>query len=81
MKHEILKPIQKQWLEWLLGDGYEWMGKYINAPGNHQRINWTYVNGIYDVATKQLLNFLLGFFKRDIEAQKMWREFQTYKTK
>ena len=80
MKHEILKPKQRDWLEWLLGDGRDWTTIHINAPENHQRIIWSYVNGIYDVGTKQLLNFLLIRFNENEEAKKDWRNFQKYKT-
>lgn len=79
MKHEILKPIQKQWLEWLLGDGLGWMSIHINAPDNHQRIIWSYVNGIYDVGTKQLLNYLLAEFNKNSFAKRDWKDFLRYR--
>jgi len=80
MKHEILKPKQRDWLEWLLGDGRYWMAIHINAPENIERIRWTCINGIYEVGTKQLLNFLLIRFNENEEAKKDWRNFQKYKT-
>ena len=81
MKHQKITPLQREWLEWLLTSGWDWLNYRINATSNHQRINWTYVNGIYDVATRQLLNFLLTFFNRDKEAQRSWREFLKHKVK
>lgn len=80
MKHEILKPKQRDWLEWLLGDGKDWMTIHIIALPNVERIRWTCINGIYDVATKQLLNFLLIRFNENEQAKKDWRNFQKYKT-
>ena len=81
MKHEVLKPKQREWLEWLLGDGKDWLAFHINAPENIQRIRWTCINGIYDVRTRQLLNFLLNRFNENEWAKKQWMIYNKWKVK
>jgi len=72
MKHKVLLPIQKKWIEWLLGDGWDWMNVRGNAKDNHIHLNWTWVNGVYDVRTEQLLNHLLKEFNNDEEIKRQW---------
>jgi hypothetical protein len=72
MKHKVLLPIQKKWIEWLLGDGWDWMNIHIEAKDNHQVLNWTWVNGLYDIRTEQLLNHLLKEFNNDEEIKQQW---------
>jgi hypothetical protein len=72
MKHKVLLPIQKKWIEWLLGDGWDWMNIRGNTKDNHIHLNWTWVNGVYDVRTEQLLNHLLKEFNNDEEIKRQW---------
>ena len=72
MKHKVLLPIQKKWIEWLLGDGWDWMNVRGNVKDNHILLNWTWVNGVYDVSTEQLLNHLLKEFNTDEEIKRQW---------
>jgi hypothetical protein len=43
-----------------------------NAKDNHIHLNWTWVNGVYDVRTEQLLNHLLNEFNNDEEIKRQW---------
>ena len=75
MKHKVLLPIQKKWIEWLLGDGWDWMHVHIEekeSKVNHILLNWSYVNGLYDIRTEQLLNHLLKEFNTDEEIKQQW---------
>ena len=72
MKHKVLQPIQKKWIGWLLGERWMWLNIHINAQANHQRLNWSYTTGLYDVRTEQLLNFLLNKFNEDDGIKREW---------
>jgi len=72
MKHKVLQPIQKKWIEWLLGERWMWLNIHINAEANHLRLYWSYTTGLYDIRTEQLLNHLLKEFNTDEEIKHQW---------
>ena len=37
MKHEVLKPIQKEWLGWLIKDEWDWMIRTKVQADNHRQ--------------------------------------------
>jgi hypothetical protein len=80
-EYKKLRPNQKRWLEWLLGDGWGWTTIHINAPNNHERLKWAYHTGIYDEGTKPLLNFLLNRFNENEVAKKDWIIYNKWKIK
>jgi hypothetical protein len=72
MKHKVLQPIQKEWLGWIIKDHWDWLKGKIDAELNHQRLNWTYETGLYDAITKQLLNYILTEFHKDLSFKYEW---------
>lgn len=73
MNHQILTLRQKKWLGWIITNQWEWLNIHINAPANHQKLNWTYTTGLYDISTKELLNFILNRFNEDEVTKAFWR--------
>lgn len=74
MKHEVLKPIQKEWLGWLLQERRRWLRGKVDSVRDHQRLDWSHSSGLYDVATKQLLNVILKEFNEDKEISNEWNK-------
>ena len=74
MKHQALKPIQKEWLGWLLQERRRWLWGKVDSVGDHQRLDWSHSVGLYDVATKQLLNAILKEFNEDKEISNEWNK-------
>ena len=73
MKHDVLKPIQKEWLGWLIKDEWDWMIRTkVRAADHHQKLDWTYTTGLYDVSTKGLLIYILEEFNDDIQIKHRW---------
>ena len=73
MKHDVLKPIQKEWLGWLIKDEWDWMIRTkVRAGDHHQKLDWTYTTGLYDVSTKGLLIYILEEFNDDIQIKHRW---------
>lgn len=81
MRHKTLTPNQKEWLGWIIKEYWDWLHIHINAPTNHQRLNWSYTTGFYDVVTGELLNFIRNRFNEDEEAKKQWKEYNNWKVK
>jgi hypothetical protein len=73
MKHKVLLPIQKEWIGWLLTDGRDWMDIHVESKDTVIHLNWSWVNGVYDMRTEQLLNLLLNRFNEDEEIRKQWQ--------
>lgn len=71
MKHKVLQPIQKEWIGWLLDEGKHFL-KGKGDELNHQLLNWSWVNGVYDIRTEQLLNHLLKEFNKDEGIKRKW---------
>lgn len=73
MKHDVLKPIQKEWLGWLIKDEWDWMIRTkVRAADHHQKLDWTYTTGLYDVSTKGLLIYILEEFNDDTQIKHRW---------
>jgi hypothetical protein len=73
MKHEVLKPIQKEWLGWLIKDEWDWMIRTkVQASNHRQQLAWTYTSGVYDASTKGLLTYILEEFNEDSQVKHRW---------
>jgi hypothetical protein len=72
MNHQTLTLLQKKWLGWIIANQWDWLNIHINAPANHQKLNWTYTTGLYDISTKGLLNFILNRFNEDEGIKREW---------
>ena len=73
MKHEVLKPIQKEWLGWLIKDEWDWMIRTkVQADNHRQQLAWTYTSGVYDASTKGLLTYILEEFNEDEQVKHRW---------
>lgn len=73
MKHEVLKPIQKEWLGWLIKDEWDWMIRTkVRADNHRQQLAWTYTSGVYDASTKGLLTYILEEFNEDSQVKHRW---------
>ena len=73
MKHEVLKPIQKEWLGWLIKDEWDWMIRTKVRADNHlSKLDWTYTTGLYDTSTKGLLTYILEEFNEDSQVKHRW---------
>ena len=73
MKHNVLKPIQKEWLGWLIKEEWDWMIQTkVRADNHHQTLDWTYTTGLYDVSTKGLLTYILEEFNDDTQIKHRW---------
>ena len=81
MKNKTLTPTQREWLRWIIKEYWEWLNIHINAPVNHQKLNWSYTTGFYDGGTGALLNFIRNRFNEDEEAKRQWREYNKWKVK
>jgi hypothetical protein len=82
MNYQTLTPKQKEWLGWVLDNRRDTLlqGK-VDAKRNIISLNWSYVNGVYDVYTKALLNYILKEFNEDDEAKKQWKIHNDWKVK
>jgi hypothetical protein len=73
MKHEVIKPIQKEWLGWLIKEEWDWMIRTkVKADTHHQKLDWTYTTGLYDASTKWLLTHILEEFNADTQIKHRW---------
>ena len=73
MKHEVLKPIQKEWLGWLISYEWDWMIRTKVRADNHlSKLDWTYTTGLYDISTKGLLTRILEEFNEDVQIKHRW---------
>jgi hypothetical protein len=71
--YKKVEPIQKEWLRWILHDKQLWLNQHIGAPENLKRMRWAQVNGIYDVITEHLLNYVLKMFNKDEDIKNLWK--------
>ena len=73
MKYNVLQPIQKEWLGWLIKEEWDWMIRTkVRADNHHQTLDWTYTNSLYDASTKGLLTYILKEFNEDIQVKHRW---------
>lgn len=79
MKNQTLTPIQREWIGWILDNKDTFLKGKVDAKSNHIALNWSYVNGNYDVSTKVLLNYILKEFNKDEEAKRQWKMYSVVK--
>lgn len=72
MNHQTLTPKQKEWIGWIIKEQWKWLKANVNAERNHQRLNWSYETGLYDVSTKELLNYILKEFNEHETIKYQW---------
>jgi hypothetical protein len=71
MNHKVLTPIQRNWLNWLLGEEINWEVRW-NKGEDRKVLAWVSVNGIYDIVAGGVLNGILKAFNEDEEAKRRW---------
>lgn len=81
MNYQTLTPKQKEWLGWIITNQWIWLKGKVDAQSNHIVLNWSYVNGVYDVSTRELLNYILKEFNKDIVAKNRWKIYNKWKVK
>lgn len=81
MNYQTLTPKQKEWIGWVLDcKGTILKGK-VDAQSNIITLNWSYVNGVYDERTREILNYILKEFNGDIIAKNRWKIYNKWKVK
>lgn len=73
MQNQTITPKQRLWISWILNNKATFLKGKVDAKSNHIALNWTYLNGEYDVSTRELLNYILKEFNKDEEAKKQWK--------
>ena len=81
MIHKRLSVTQKEWLGWILEVQRDWLNIHINAPVNIEKLYWSYITGIYDAPTQQLLNFILNRFNEHTITKGKWKIHNKWKIK
>jgi hypothetical protein len=77
MNMKNVTTLQREWLVWLLTQpvGRIWLNEHIQADGNIFKLHRVTIDREYDTSTRELLNFILGEFKKDSLIKDMWMHY------